>query len=140
MTEYVKVTAAIIERDGRILIGKRKLGRFAGRWEFPGGKVEAGETPEACLVRELREELAVEARIETLFLSTRHIYVHMPIELITYKVEVLSGDFCLNDHTEIRWVLPEELDMYDFPEADKAVIEKLMTEKHESEGTPPQSA
>lgn len=126
MTEYVKVTAAIIEKDGRIFIGKRKLGRFAGRWEFPGGKLEPGETPEACLIRELREELGIEARIVKPFLSTKHIYSHMPIELITYSAEVLSGDYSLRDHTEIRWVLPDELDEYDFPEADRAVIEKLI--------------
>jgi 8-oxo-dGTP diphosphatase len=125
MTEYVKVTAAIIEKDGRILIGKRKLGHFAGRWEFPGGKLEPGETPEACLIRELREELGIEARIVKPFLSTKHIYRHMPIELITYSAEVLSGDYSLHDHTEIRWVLPGELGEYDFPEADRAVIEKL---------------
>jgi 8-oxo-dGTP diphosphatase len=127
-TEYVKVTAAIIERDGRILIGKRKVGRFAGRWEFPGGKVEPGETPEACLERELQEELGIEARIGTLVLSTKHVYSHMRIELITYRAEVLSGGFCLRDHTEIRWVSPEELGTYDFPEADRAVIQKLMGE------------
>jgi 8-oxo-dGTP diphosphatase len=128
MTEYVKVTAAIIERDGRVLIGKRKAGRFAGRWEFPGGKVEPGETPESCLKRELQEELGIEARIGPMVLSTEHAYSHMSIELITYRVEVLTGEFCLRDHTEICWIAPEELGEYDFPEADRAVIEKLMAE------------
>jgi 8-oxo-dGTP diphosphatase len=128
MTPQVKVTAAIIEKDGRVLIGRRKAGRFAGRWEFPGGKIEPGETPESCLRRELREELGVEAQIGALFLSTEHVYSHMSIELITYRVEVVSGDFCLRDHTEIRWAAPEELDTYDFPEADRAVIEKLIRE------------
>jgi 8-oxo-dGTP diphosphatase len=128
MTPHVKVTAAIIEKNGRILIGRRKTGRFAGRWEFPGGKIEPGETPEVCLRRELREELGIEARIGALFLSTDHVYSHMSIELITYRAEVVSEDFCLRDHTEIRWVAPEELDGYDFPGADEAVIEKLIRE------------
>jgi 8-oxo-dGTP diphosphatase len=135
MTAYVKVAAAIIEKDGRILIGKRKAGRFEGRWEFPGGKVEPGETPESCLRRELREELGIEAGIGALVLSTEHVYSHMSIELITYRAEVLSGDFYLRDHTEIRWVAPEELERYDFPEADRAVIEKLMGESRRGGGT-----
>lgn len=135
MTGYVKVTAAVIEKDGRILIGKRKLGRFAGRWEFPGGKLEPGETGEECLARELREELGVEVRSMAPFLSTRHIYTHMAIELVTYRVDLLPGDFFLRDHTEIRWVLPEELDEYDFPEADKAVIDRLTGRGGTEDGT-----
>ena len=124
---YVRVAAAIIEKDGRILIGKRKMGRFAGRWEFPGGKIEPGETPQGCLERELREELGVDARVGEFVLATRHIYPHVPIELITYRAEIISNDeLCLREHTEIRWVNPEELGEYDFPEADRAVIEKLM--------------
>jgi 8-oxo-dGTP diphosphatase len=134
MTGYVKVTAAIIEKDGRILIAKRKGGRFAGRWEFPGGKLEPGETPERCLERELAEELGIEARVGAHFLSTRHIYSHMAIELITYRVEVLSGEFSLRDHSEIRWVLPGNLGEYDFPEADEAVIERLMKEGSDQKG------
>lgn len=126
--EYVKVTAAIIEKDGKVLIGKRMRGRLAGTWEFPGGKMEPGETPDACLIRELREELGVEARIGAPFLTTRHVYTHMAIELITFRAEVASVDFTLNDHTEVRWVPPEDLGGYEFPAADKAVIEKLQRE------------
>ncbi|HUJ68660.1 MAG TPA: (deoxy)nucleoside triphosphate pyrophosphohydrolase [Syntrophorhabdales bacterium] len=123
---YVKVIAAIIRKERRILIGKRKGGTFAGKWEFPGGKMELGETPEECLARELAEELGVEARIGKLFLSTRHTYSHMAIEFVTYETEIISGEPCLRDHHEIRWVLPEELTLYDFPEADWPVVEKLM--------------
>lgn len=126
--EPVPVTAALIENDGRILIGKRKRGRFAGRWEFPGGKVEEGEAPEECLKRELYEELGVAARVGELFLSTVHAYHHVTIELLTYKAEILSGEIVLRDHTEIRWVPVPDLPGYDFPEADKAVIEKLTKE------------
>ena len=127
--EYVKVIAAIIERDGRILIGKRGTGRFVGKWEFPGGKLEPGETPEEGLARELSEELGIEARIGRLFLSNRHIYSHMAVEFVTYEASIVSGEPCLRDHTELRWVLPEELSRYDFPEADRPVVEKLMGRK-----------
>jgi 8-oxo-dGTP diphosphatase len=126
--EPVPVTAALIENDGHILIGKRKRGHFAGRWEFPGGKVEEGETPEECLRRELHEELGVETRVGTLFLSTVHAYHHVTIELLTYKTEILSGEIVLRDHTETRWVPLSDLSRYDFPEADKPVIEKLTEE------------
>jgi 8-oxo-dGTP diphosphatase len=125
----VAVTAAIIEKDGRVLIGKRKRGHFSGRWEFPGGKVEEGETPEECLRRELKEELEIEARIGRLFLSTVHVYSHMTIELLAYRVEILSGRIGLNDHTEVLWVAIGDLEEYDFPEADKAVIERLQSER-----------
>jgi len=123
---HVKVIAAIIRREGRILIGKRKVGTFAGKWEFPGGKMEPGETPEQCLARELAEELGVEARIGKLFLSTRHAYSHMAIEFVTYEAEIISGQPRLRDHNELRWVLPAELCLYDFPEADRPVVGKLM--------------
>jgi 8-oxo-dGTP diphosphatase len=124
----VPVTAAVIETDGRVLIGKRMAGRFSGRWEFPGGKIEEGETPEECLTRELREELGIEARIGAFFLSTIHSYSHVTIELLTYRAEILSGAISLHDHTEVRWVAKTDLQDYDFPEADKAVIEKLINE------------
>ena len=122
---YAKVIAGIIRKDGRILIGKRKVGTFAGKWEFPGGKMEPGETPEQCLARELTEELGVRARIGKLFLSTRHTYSHMAIEFVTYEAEIVSGEPRLRDHNELRWVLPAELCLYDFPEADRPVVEKL---------------
>lgn len=125
----VAVTAAIIERDGRILIGRRKRGHFTGRWEFPGGKVEEGETPEECLRRELNEELGIEARIDEFFLSTVHAYDHVTIDLLTYRAKILSGEISLNDHTELRWVAIKDLQDFDFPEADRAVIEKLLAEE-----------
>ena len=124
--EPVPVTAALIVKDGLILIGKRKMGRLAGRWEFPGGKIEEGETPEECLRRELREELGVDARIGGLFLSTVYQYDHVTIELLTYEAEMMDGEIVLSDHTEIRWVRIADLPQYDFPEADQVVIEKLI--------------
>ena len=131
MTEgrYVRVIAAIIRKEGRILIGKRRVGTFAGKWEFPGGKMEPEETQEECLARELAEELGIEARIGKLFLSTRHTYSHMAIEFITYEAEIVSGELRLRDHNELRWVLPEELSLYDFPEADRPVVEELARRK-----------
>ena len=123
----LRVTAAIIKKDGRILIAKRKKGwRFAGKWEFPGGKIEPHETPEECLKRELREELGIETRIGEFFCSSTYAYPHATVQLLVYQAFHVSGEYTLYDHQEIRWVLPDELTEYDFPEADKPVIEKLI--------------
>lgn len=120
------VAAAVIERDGRVLIAKRKKGwRFAGKWEFPGGKIEPNETPEECLRRELREELGIETEIGDFFCSSTHAYPHATVQLLVYQAFHVSGEYTLHDHQEIRWVLPDELTQYDFPEADEPVIEKL---------------
>jgi 8-oxo-dGTP diphosphatase len=120
------VTAAVIEKDGRILIAKRKQGwRFAGKWEFPGGKIEPDETPEECLRRELREELGIETEIGEFFCSSTYRYSHATVQLLVYRAYHISGEYTLHDHQEIRWVLPEEMLQFDFPEADKPVIEKL---------------
>jgi 8-oxo-dGTP diphosphatase len=121
------VTAAVIERDGRILIARRKKGdRMEGLWEFPGGKPEEKESPEECLARELREEFGIEARIGDFLVSSPYVYPHMAIELLVFRATYLSGDFRLNDHDEIRWVLPSELLRYDLAGADVPVAEILM--------------
>lgn len=121
-----KVAAAVIEREGKILIARRKAeGRFGGLWEFPGGKIEPGETPESCLQRELREELGVEAEVKEFLGTSRHDYGDFEVELLVFRVETLTEGFRLNDHDEIRWVLPEELKHYAFPEADGPFVRDL---------------
>lgn len=124
------VTAAVIEKDGHVLIGKRKRGkRHAGKWEFPGGTLEEGETNEQCLKRELLEELAVTAEISDLVCSSMFSYTpDWTIQLMAYRATIISGIFNLNDHDEIRWVKIEDLTNYDFPEADNLVIETLLKE------------
>ena len=126
----VKVTAAVIELDGKVLIAKRSKGRFAGKWEFPGGKVEPNETPEECLERELREELGIETRVERLICSSPYDYGGLMIELLAYRVCWLEGEIKPNEHEEIRWVSPGELNEYDFPEADIPIIGKLRDCSH----------
>ncbi len=121
-----RVTAAILEKKGKILIAKRKKGDYLeNKWEFPGGKIEAGEPPEHCLKRELVEEFGIQTRIGEFICSSRYKYSHISIELLAYRVEYLSGEFLLNDHEEIKWILPEEFDNYDFAEADIAIVKRL---------------
>jgi 8-oxo-dGTP diphosphatase len=121
------VTAAVIEKDGKILIARRKEGdQLEGRWEFPGGKLEPGETPEEGLKRELREEFGIETAIGEPVGSSSFAYPHLTIELLAYRATVLSGAIKVRDHDEIRWVLPEDLPRHDFCEADRPIVRKLL--------------
>ena len=123
----LKVTAGVIEKDGKILIAKRRKGDLhGGRWEFPGGKIDLGETPEECLKRELKEELGIEAEIEDFICASNFKYMLVPLELLVYKVRHISGEFQALDHDELKWVGPSELDKYDFVKADVTVVNKLM--------------
>ncbi len=122
-----RVTAAVIEKDGKILIAKRRIGdRHGGRWEFPGGKIDVGETPEECLKRELKEELGIEAEVGEFICASSFKYMFVPLELLVYKVRHISGKFRALDHDELKWVEPSELTKYDFVKADVKVVKKLM--------------
>lgn len=123
----LRVLAAILEKNGRWLIAKRKKGdRFAGLWEFPGGKLERGETPEECLARELFEELGIRARVGRYLGSVCYSSPGFAIELIAYTVSHRAGSFCLQDHEEVRWVSPSEVSHFALTEPDKLLLEKLL--------------
>ena len=123
----IRVVAAVIEREGRFLIAKRRPGgALGGRWEFPGGKIEPGETPEESLRRELREEFQVETEIGSFLGSEVHKYPTFTIDLMAYRAVCVSGEFKLADHAEIQWALPGELDRYDFAEADHFIVRMLL--------------
>ena len=126
-SNIIRVTAAILEKDGKILIAKRKTGDklFAGLWEFPGGKVEEGETPEECMARELKEELDIEVEVVGLITSNKHKYPHGYFELIAYRVKYISGEIVLNDHDDFKWVTVDEMDNFEFPPADIPIIKEL---------------
>ena len=126
-TDHIQVTAAIIEKNGKILIAKRdKDDPLKDKWEFPGGKREPNETLESCLKRELEEELGVVTEIGEFICASKYEYSHMAIELLVYRAHYVSGEFNANDHAEIRWVLASDLNHYDFPEADAPIVEMLM--------------
>ena len=120
------VTCAIIEKDGKILIARRAQDqKLAGTWEFPGGKVEDGESPEECLKRELEEEFGIQAEVGEFITSNKHHYDHISIELLAFHVKYLSGEFTLTDHDTIEWVVPDELFNYDLAEADIPIAELI---------------
>ncbi len=122
----MKVTAGILEENGRVLIARRRPGRhMAGKWEFPGGKIEPGETPEESLARELSEELDVRARVGSFLCRAFFNGDGVSLELLVYRVDGFDGEPVLREHEEIRWVLPRELLSYDLADSDRRVVEKL---------------
>jgi 8-oxo-dGTP diphosphatase len=124
----VVVVAAVIVRDGKILACQRsRKDSFALKWEFPGGKVRKGETPDAALARELREELGVAARIGEELFQTRHKYPQMreEIELKFFPAELESDAIVNRVFEKIEWVEPAALSAKDFLEADRELIAKL---------------
>ena len=121
-----QVVAAVIERDGKILIARRKPGLVAGgMWEFPGGKLEEGETAEKCLERELEEELGVRSRVGDLLCSVPFTGTLTAFELLVFRTELLSDSFTLIDHDEIRWQAPGDMDEALFSKPDRPVVRML---------------
>ncbi|MDP7421017.1 MAG: (deoxy)nucleoside triphosphate pyrophosphohydrolase [bacterium] len=122
-----QVTAAIITQGDKILIARRRDGgRLGGFWEFPGGKIEPGETPEECLARELREEFEITVRVGYFVASSIYDYGDFTIELLGYETEYVSGTFKLNDHSEIRWVTAVELLDFELAPADIPIAKRLL--------------
>lgn len=122
----IDVTAAIWIENGRVLIARRRPGvSQAGLWEFPGGKVRPGETPEQCLQREIQEELGVHIAVERFFGESVYAYETKIIRLLAYRVSVKSGEVSLNDHAELAWVAVEDLGGYRFCPADVPLVQKL---------------
>ena len=125
--KIIRVTAAIIELENKILIAQRKAkdSLFGGLWEFPGGKIEDGETPEECMERELMEELEIEVEVGTLITSNKHRYPNGIFELLAFRVKHICGNFVLNDHDEIKWITIDEISNFEFPPANTPIINYL---------------
>ena len=124
MTTLV-VTAAVIERDGAFLVTRRQRGvHLEGYWEFPGGKCNTGETLEACMARELLEELNVCARVGEQIFSTMHAYADRTVELHFFRCEFDGAPSSLQGQ-EMRWVPRGELDALQFPPADAELLNLL---------------
>jgi 8-oxo-dGTP diphosphatase len=125
-TEKVVVTAAVVERDGKVLVARRKPGLVAaGLWEFPGGKLEKGEDPRQGLERELFEELGVRSEAGELVCSVPFEGTQARFELVVLRVKILSDDFTLTDHDAVRWLAPEAMDEAVFSKPDRPVVRLL---------------
>jgi mutator protein MutT len=124
--KVVDVAAALLFRDGKLLITQRPDGsHLAGLWEFPGGKRESNETFEECLVREMQEELGVEVEVGRLIDTVVHTYPEKTVRLKFFKVAWLKNEPRPIGCPAFRWVGPDELQTFRFPEADASLLEKL---------------
>lgn len=123
----IDVTAAILENQhGEILIARRKPGKkLAGYWEFPGGKIEAGETPQECLIRELHEEMNLIIEISDYVGESIHRYEQGPIRLIAYKGKIASGEIKLTDHDQYAWLTIQSIKNTNLAPADVPFVELL---------------
>jgi len=121
----IVAACALIDIDGRVLIGQRPAGKqLAGLWEFPGGKVEAGETPEACLIRELDEELGVKITHACLapFVFASHAYPAFHLLMPLFLCRRWEGFVIAREHAALAWVHPDRLAEYPMPPADGPLV------------------
>ena len=127
--EIVKVAAAIIVNNGQALIAQRPLGKHkGGYWEFPGGKIDVGESSEAALIRECREEVDIEVTVFELFDSLRFDYPDKKVHLQFFMVTQFNGKPSGLEGQPLRWVPLEQLARYNFPEANRPALDKLLQE------------
>lgn len=128
-----RVTAALIRSGDRILLAKRKAtDQVPLKWEFPGGKIEDGESPEECLRREIQEELNIDITVKDFFGSSVYHYDHGTIELLAYWAESAPNQTITPlSHESVKWVRIGDLGSYDFAPADKPFVERLSGEDYD---------
>src|SRR5687768_10229135 len=120
------VVAALLERSGKVLIAQRLPGvHLAGLWEFPGGKLEPGESPEECLARELHEELGLDIRVGEIFTAVFHRYEEFDLLMLVYRADAGSVEPRALACAQWLWVAPDELGDYAMPPADEPIVAKL---------------
>lgn len=121
----VRVVAAVIRGGDRIFATARGYGEYKGWWEFPGGKIEAGETPEEALVREIREELDTEIRVGALIDTIEYDYPTFHLSMDCFWAEVVTGQLVLKEAEDARWLTKEALRSVPWLPADASLIEKI---------------
>lgn len=122
------VIAAIIRQDDQVLLCQRKIGALAGKWEFPGGKLENGETPEECLVREIEEELGITIEVDDIYQAVHTQYEHGDFLIIGYLARHVEGEISLRVHSACAWVDMGRLMDYDLANANIPIAESLKEE------------
>ena len=123
------VVAALIWQDNQFLICQRPAHKARGLlWEFVGGKVEPGESKEAALIRECREELAIELQVGDIFMEVDHVYPDITIRLSLFHATIAQGQPQMLEHHDIRWILPKQIPQFDFCPADEEILKKILAD------------
>ena len=123
--KQIEVVAAIIYKDEAYFVTQRGYGEFEGMWEFPGGKIEPGESSEDALKREIQEELGIDITIDEFLCTTNYDYPSFHLTMHCYICSIEAGEIVLREHKSARWLRPEELGSVKWLPADKDVIDVL---------------
>ena len=121
----IEVVAAIIQREGAYFATQRGYGEFEGLWEFPGGKIEPGESPETALKREIQEELGIDININKFLCTTDYDYPSFHLTMHCYLCGIETGEIELREHKSARWLTTETLVSVEWLPADKEIVDKL---------------
>ena len=125
---HIEVAAAIIRKEDKVFATQRGYGEWKDWWEFPGGKIEQGETPEEALKREISEELSAEINVDELFSTVDYDYPKFHLTMHCYLCTLQTNAMHLNEHESARWLAKDELDSVKWLPADKSIIDKLKTQ------------
>ena len=123
--KQIEVVAAIIVADGKVLATQRGYGEYKDKWEFPGGKMEAGETPEEALRREIREELAADISVDRFVCTVEHDYPSFHLTMHNYLCHIVSGHLELLEHEAAKWLDIAHIDTVDWLPADLEILPRL---------------
>lgn len=124
--QWIPVVAGFLRKGNQILVGQRpENNSLAGQWEFPGGKIESGESPEFALQRELSEELGIDAEIGKLKFSCTHSFGDVNILILFFEVLYWKGEVKAKHHMMLEWIHPEELRQRSIPEANRKMLDKI---------------
>lgn len=125
--KVVDVSCALLLCEGKVLVAQRGPSMsMPDKWEFPGGKIEVGETPEQAIIRELREELAITVAVHGALQVHEYTYSDKVVRLYPFLATIVSGEIQLREHSEVRWLLPSELLGLDWAEADVGVVHDFL--------------